>query len=68
VTALLAGLAVAVVALTLAFTVVLASWYVRDRRRRRARLQQRQAHRDELERARRQLRLRVHVFGVEAKR
>lgn len=59
VTALLAGFVVAVIALTLAFSVVLLSWWVRDRRRRRIRDQQRRARRDTEDRAWRQVRLRV---------
>jgi len=59
VNAVIAGFVVAVIALTLAFTVVLASWWVRDRRRRRARDEQRRARRELDERARRQLRLHV---------
>lgn len=59
VNAIIAGLAVAVIALSLAFSVVIASWWVRDRRRRRDREAARQARRDIDERARRQLRLHV---------
>jgi type II secretory pathway pseudopilin PulG len=57
VNAIIAGLAVAVIALTLAFSVVIASWWVRDRRRRRDREAARQARREIDERASRQLRL-----------
>jgi Flp pilus assembly protein TadB len=57
VTALLAGFVVAVIALTIAFAVVLLSWWVRDRRRRRKRFSERLAKREDIERARRQLRL-----------
>jgi type II secretory pathway pseudopilin PulG len=59
VNALIAGFVVAVIALTLAFTVVVASWWVRDRKRRRDREAARQARRELDERARRQLRLHV---------
>jgi type II secretory pathway pseudopilin PulG len=59
VTALLAGFAVAVVALSLALAVVLASWWVRDRRRRRDREAARQARKDIDDRAWRQVHLHV---------
>jgi len=59
VNAVIAGFVVAVIALTLAFTVVLAFWWVRDRRRRRARDEQRRARQDNHERAVRRVRLRV---------
>jgi len=59
VNAVIAGLAVAVVALSLAFTVVILSWWVRDRKRRRDREAARQARREIDERARRQLRLHI---------
>jgi hypothetical protein len=58
-TALLAGFVVAVIALTIAFSVVLLSWWVRDRRRRRAREAQRFARRSDEDRALRQLRLNI---------
>jgi hypothetical protein len=59
VTAILVGLAVAAVALTVAFTVLLSSWHVRDRRARSRRLQERARRRDDLERAERRLRLNI---------
>jgi hypothetical protein len=59
VTAILVGLAVAAVALTVAFTVLLSSWWVRDRRRRRLRVTQRLRNREDVDRADRQQRLRV---------
>jgi Flp pilus assembly protein TadB len=57
--AVLAGLLVAVAASALAFVTVYARWAWRDRRRRRRRLDERSLWDDELERAKRRLRLKV---------
>jgi ABC-type uncharacterized transport system permease subunit len=59
VNAIIAGLAVALVALSISFTVLLSSWWMRDRKRRRDREAARQARRDIDDRARRRIRLRV---------
>lgn len=58
-TAFLVGLAVAAAATLTAFTVVLVRWRVRDRRRRDARFTERLARKEDIERARRRLRLNV---------
>ena len=64
VNAIIAGLAVAVIALSIAFSVVLASWWVRDRKRRRDREAARRARQEIDDRARRRIRLRVtYVAG-----
>ena len=64
VNAIIAGLAVALVALSISFTVLLSSWWMRDRKRRRDREAARRARRDIDDRARRQIRLHVtYVAG-----
>ena len=59
VSAIIAGLAVAAIALTLVFVVLLSSWWVRDRRRRRLRVTQRLRNQEDVDRADRIDRLRV---------
>jgi uncharacterized protein HemY len=64
VNAIIAGLAVALVALSISFTVLLSSWWMRDRKRRRDREAARKARQEIDERAWRRVRLHVtYVAG-----